>query len=748
MFDVLNRLNVRNRVWAMIMVFMSLFVFASVVDLLVERKEFWHEKELKTRGLVEIAYRVVEHHHGLQQRGVLTQAEAQAAAIRTLRVMRGAEREYYWINDLGTPYPRMVMHPTLPAYEGQLLNAEKFDRATSMQVGTEGRRVATAGRNRNLFVAFVEVVNEGGEGFVTYEWPKPLADGSTTAEPYTKLSFVRKFEPWGWIVGSGVYVDDVDAAFKASLASHLGVVVGIAALMLLAGAILARSITRPLGATVELMREIAGSGDLTRRLPAEGRNEICLLAGGFNEMLERLQARDVELARYREQLEEEVARRTFELRTANGRLEEELIERRQLSEALRQSDEAIIVADPDLHFIYVNPAFERLFGYRSAEVVGQPVSIMAPQGEPGPGDTARIAREQGSFRGETLRRAKDGRDVPVLLTVAAVNDAEGRIVGYVAAMADLTELRHAANEVHARMTELSHANDELRELNARLEQAQNQLLHSEKMASIGILAAGVAHEINNPVGYVKSNNQSLACYVEDFLRIIAAYEAAAAKLPAHEEAFAEVRRLQAELDLAYKKGDVLSLLAESCNGLDRVTTIVRNLKDFSHVDAEETWREEDLHAGIDSTLSVVWNQLKYHCEVRKEYGELPAVECVLPQLNQVFMNLLVNAAQAIKDHGIITIRTGTEGEEVWVEVADSGEGIAPEHLRRVFDPFFTTKPVGKGTGLGLSVSYSIVQKHHGRIEVASEADVGTRFRLWLPVRQPAETAPAPSGSSS
>jgi signal transduction histidine kinase len=161
---------------------------------------------------------------------------------------------------------------------------------------------------------------------------------------------------------------------------------------------------------------------------------------------------------------------------------------------------------------------------------------------------------------------------------------------------------------------------------------------------------------------------------------------------------------------------------------------VFDLKTFSHVDQAE-WTVADLHAGLESTLNIVWNELKYKADVVRDYGQLPEIECLPAQLNQVFMNLLVNAAQAIESHGTITLRTGQEGARVWLAVSDTGKGIAPENIGRVFDPFFTTKPVGKGTGLGLSLSYGIVKKHHGQIEVESTLGQGTTFRVWLPITQ-------------
>ena len=174
-------------------------------------------------------------------------------------------------------------------------------------------------------------------------------------------------------------------------------------------------------------------------------------------------------------------------------------------------------------------------------------------------------------------------------------------------------------------------------------------------------------------------------------------------------------------------------MTESIGGLQRVKRIVLDLKDFSHV-GESTKLWANIEKGMDSTLNVVWNELKYKADVVKEYGGIPEIECIPTQINQVFMNLLMNAVQAIKEHGRIIIRTGQEGENVWVEVEDTGSGIESKILHRIFDPFFTTKPVGKGTGLGLSLSYSIVQQHGGHIEVRSEVGKGTTFRVVLPVQ--------------
>ena len=297
-------------------------------------------------------------------------------------------------------------------------------------------------------------------------------------------------------------------------------------------------------------------------------------------------------------------------------------------------------------------------------------------------------------------------------------------------------------ELGVKVQELQREREAQAQLIRQLEEAHNQVLQSEKLASIGQLAAGVAHEINNPIGFVNCNLGTLERHVDGLLRLIDAHERAA-EAPGDSAARAAVAQLERELELNYLRDDVRDLMRESRDGLDRVKRIVQDLKDFSRV-GETDWQAADLHACLDSTLNVVWNEIKYRAEVVKHFGHLPEVECMPSQLNQVFMNLLVNAAQAIQGRGTITICTGADeaAGEVWVSIADTGGGIAPEHLHRIFDPFFTTKPVGQGTGLGLSVSYSIVQKHGGRIEVDSRVGEGTCFRLRLPMRQArADTVP-------
>ena len=261
--------------------------------------------------------------------------------------------------------------------------------------------------------------------------------------------------------------------------------------------------------------------------------------------------------------------------------------------------------------------------------------------------------------------------------------------------------------------------------------AHKKLLQSEKMASIGQLAAGVAHEINNPVGYINSNINSLSQYTEDLMCLLELYEQYVEKNSSDTE---EIRAYKSQVDYEFLKKDIQELLHETTEGVDRVKQIIAALKEFSR-DSSDEWHLSDLSNVLESTIKVVTNELKYKADLIKEFSELPEIECIPSQLGQVFLNLLVNASHAIKGYGTITIRTGSTQNEVWIQVKDTGCGIAPENIPNLFDPFFTTKPLGEGTGLGLSISYGIIEKHGGRIDVVSKVGEGTSFYVYLPIRQ-------------
>jgi PAS domain S-box-containing protein len=331
---------------------------------------------------------------------------------------------------------------------------------------------------------------------------------------------------------------------------------------------------------------------------------------------------------------------------------------------------------------------------------------------------------------EPVADAHTGEQRTLLTTKVPLRDHDGVVIGIVGIGRDITDRKLVE-------VELLNSNSLLIELNKKLSHAQEQLVQSEKMASIGQLAAGVAHEINNPIGYVCSNISALDGYMVKILNILAVHLDAQQFITAP-DVVERLNRLRIENDINYVITDCGDLMRETREGISRVRQIVQDLKDFSHADTNLDFHWADLHRGIDSTLNIISNELKYKADVVKEYGDIPPVECIGSQINQVIMNLAVNAAHAIgAERGVITLRTGLDkvhGDKVWIEVADTGCGIAPENVKRIFEPFYTTKPIGQGTGLGLALSYGIVQRHRGQIEVTSVVGQGTVFRVTLPLK--------------
>jgi two-component system NtrC family sensor kinase len=349
------------------------------------------------------------------------------------------------------------------------------------------------------------------------------------------------------------------------------------------------------------------------------------------------------------------------------------------------------------------------------------------------------------FRFEHTRPITGGPDAMRQNCTFIPIETDGKVAAVCVTISDVTDICVAYQELQKRqqavadaLTQLTIRNSELSEVNGKLAQAHQQLVQSEKLAAIGQLAAGVAHEINNPVGFVLSNFNTLDQYMNELFGVLSAYERAEGDVS--EEVRCRLQACRASADLPYLREDAPLLLRESKEGLIRVRDIVVDLRDFSRVDSAHTRELIDLHRCIESTLNIVNNEVKYNADLVRCYGEIPSVWCVASQINQVVMNLVVNAAHACSHlpdgaRGTIQVRTGCcdpERTAVWFEIKDTGCGISQENLARVFEPFFTTKPVGQGTGLGLSVTYGIVQAHRGNIHVDSEPGRGTTFRITLP----------------
>lgn len=336
-----------------------------------------------------------------------------------------------------------------------------------------------------------------------------------------------------------------------------------------------------------------------------------------------------------------------------------------------------------------------------------------------------------------------------------IEDENGEVIAVGITLLDATDVCLAYGELKKRekivtdaLHELTVRNAQLSALNEELAQAHQQLLQSEKLAAIGQLAAGIAHEINNPVGFVLSNLNTLQRYMGTLLDYARSLDQLIAQQSPSLDA--QLLALAETADIAFLAEDGPALVTESKEGLTRVRDIVVDLRDFSRVDSTHQWEQIDIHRCIESTLNIAHNEIKYQAHLVREYSDLPPVMCIPSHINQVVLNLVVNAAQSYahgaqgSERGVIAVRTGRDAQDpasIWLEVADAGCGIAPENLKRIFDPFFTTKPVGKGTGLGLSVTYGIVKAHGGRIDVTSNVGQGTAFRVVLPVCRP-DTAPA------
>jgi len=420
-------------------------------------------------------------------------------------------------------------------------------------------------------------------------------------------------------------------------------------------------------------------------------------------------------------------------------------------EAIRRSEEkyrnifenaleGIFQATFDGGFISVNPALARIYGFDSPAELIDSVKDIARQLYRNPEEREAFLdtlRKNGAARtNEVQAYKKDGSIIWVSVSARLVRDETGHPVYYEGTVEDITKRKSAEMSLRSALAELESKNKELAESHAAYRKSQEKIFQQEKMASIGQLAAGVAHEINNPTGFIISNLNSLNKYmkrIEEFIRIQAD---ALDRIPRADAAESDSIRQRAaderkKLKVDYLLADTENLISESLDGSERIKRIVQDLKGFSRAD-DAGLVLADINESLESTLNIVWNEVKYKAVVRKEYGEIPCIRCNPRQLSQVFMNILVNASQAIPESGEITIKTWHDDRNVCVAISDTGVGIPVDKIKRIFEPFYTTKAVGQGTGLGLSIAYDIVKKHSGEIEVASKPGEGTTFMLRIP----------------
>lgn len=525
----------------------------------------------------------------------------------------------------------------------------------------------------------------------------------------------------------GLNLTQVFHARRALLAQGVGIAVVELILSSFVLLLLGFWLTRHLDALTKASLEVA-AGNLTPSILAEGQDDIGQLGAAFNTMSRSIAERIHELDR----------------------------QKALLGSTIDSTNDIMFFKDMQGVYLGCNPAFTEFIGKPREAIVGCTDYDLLPR------ESADFFREQDrqmlilgrSRSNEEWVDYPDGRRVLLETQKSPLRDQHGQIIGLIGISRDITErkqledmLHHQTVQLEQEVAERQKAQEalqaragELETLNLTLEsRVQEELLKNrqkdaimlqqDKLASIGQLAAGVAHEINNPMGFIMSNLTTLQKYstsLQKYFQLI--HERA--NSTGHE--FSGLSAIRKELDLDYILADLEPLLAESVEGAERVRRIVLDLKDFARTDEQEM-HDADLNQLVQSTINIVRNELKYVARLDLQLGELPLLPCHPQQINQVISNLLVNAAHAIEQRGVITVRTWYEDGFVVMSVADTGKGIEPELVGRIFDPFFTTKEVGKGTGLGLSISYDIIKKHNGEILVESQLGTGTTFVIKLPV---------------
>ncbi len=416
------------------------------------------------------------------------------------------------------------------------------------------------------------------------------------------------------------------------------------------------------------------------------------------------------------------------------------VEKIRLETILDNLGEGVLIIDADKTVITFNRSLQQMTGLSEEEVMKRKCSDITKMPSCIGGslfdEAMKNAKDEGIAENKTGSTApfltpataeteisgQDGRAIPVDVYLTMFKDHTGRIIGAVCVFRDIT-----------RMKEIERMNDELSRAYRKLQDAQTQLIQSEKMASLGRLVAGAAHELNNPISFIYSNLSPLRQYIQDIKEVLNEYNdlhtSPASQLTAH---LPNIEKFKEKIDLAYTLEDLDRLIDDIDEGARRTKGIVEDLKAFSRSD-EGRIEDTDINEDIEKSLSLLVDHYRGRINMHKDYADLPRVKCYANQLSRVFMNLISNACQAIDDKGDIWITTLLENDAAVVSIKDNGSGIAEENLNKIFDPFFTTKDVGEGAGLGLSISYGIVQRHKGRIQVDSEPGSGTTFVIQIPI---------------
>ena len=488
-----------------------------------------------------------------------------------------------------------------------------------------------------------------------------------------------------------------------------------------------RAIARPLEAVTKVAQKATEEANFNLQAPVTTADEIGVLATSFNNLIRRVAEYTQELETARQTLEARVEERTAALHESESRL----------YSILNSLQDVVWSTTVDnFTLLYQNPAGAILYGRSLEDFFDNPFiwqEAIYPEDRDYVALHSQKLREVGSYEMDYRIVRPNGEVRWTHNRAWMIYDNNGtpiRIDGMITDITDRKQAEAALQQAEARARQQA---SQLEQALSELRQTQSQLIQTEKMSSLGQMVAGVAHEINNPVNFIHGNIDHVTNYFQDLLNLISLYQQ---RLPSTD---AEIADEIEAIDFDFLIEDLPKTLESMKIGTDRIRQIVLSLRNFSRLDEAEV-KSVNIHEGIDSTLLILNHRIKQGIEVFKHYGDVPLVKCYPAQINQVFMNILNNAIDALFEQPNqtskqIVIQTEVvNAVEVMVRIKDNGPGISAEAKNKLFDPFFTTKAVGKGTGLGLSICYQIVEKHGGKIEVVSEPGQGTEFAIALPIQ--------------